>query len=73
MDGVDNGTVFLTYLTDSDVHPWENGNGRVYLVEGLVNGSVVEWDEPFLVKDLDVLNLSCNPVVSFVNGVSSLS
>jgi len=61
-----NNTVYMTYLVDSNVHPWENGNGSIYVVRGGINNSMVEWEDPVLVKYLgSSLNYSCQPGVSF--------
>lgn len=60
-----NGSVYLTYLVDSDSHPWENGNGSIYLVKGVVNNSTVIWRNPVLIRNLSTFNLSCQPSISF--------
>ena len=61
-----NETIYLTYLLDTNTHPWENGNGSIYVTKGIVNGSLIEWDRPVLVNNLgSALNYSSKPQASF--------
>jgi PKD repeat protein len=67
MSADDNGNVLLLYLVDTDCDPWENGVGKLYMVNGTVFDDEVLWESSILVRSFTEVPEAFSPKISFVN------
>ncbi|MHC1625538.1 MAG: PKD domain-containing protein, partial [Methermicoccaceae archaeon] len=61
-----NNTIYMVYLFDTNPSPWENGNGNITIVKGLINNSRVDWQQTKVLKTLKTFNFTCDPSISFL-------
>ena len=66
-----NGTIFMTYLKDTDSDPLESGIGNIFVVSGTivndVTGDYVDWSNPELIESFDSMDIDYQPEIGFVD------
>jgi PKD repeat protein len=59
-------TVYLTYLFDTDTHPWEVGEESLWLQKGYLCGSSVNWESARCIQEEGIESMGSQSSASFV-------